>query len=231
MIKRIAKRAYMLLIRLKRRDCRIEPGVEFGKRCRFEGHNLLSRGTYLRNVSMGFGSYTGDNCFLRSTRIGRYSCLGPNVIVAIGRHPTHDFVSIHPAFFSVSCPVGFSFVSRDKFEEVKFAIDDGRNRYCVDIGNDVWIGANATIVDGVTVGDGAVIAAGSVVVNDVAPYSIVGGIPAREIRKRFSDKDIERLMRVKWWEWDNAFIAKNAECFESMEAFSAVFTADMEPYK
>lgn len=70
------------------------------------------------------------------------------------------------------------------------------------IGNDVWIGMNATILNGVTIGDGAVVAAGSVVVKDVEPYSIVGGNPARVIRKRFTDEIIERLLISKWWGYD-----------------------------
>lgn len=70
------------------------------------------------------------------------------------------------------------------------------------IGNDVWIGYNATIMPGVQVGDGAIIASNATVVRDVAPYTIVGGNPAQEIRKRFSQEDIERLLTLRWWDWD-----------------------------
>jgi virginiamycin A acetyltransferase len=69
------------------------------------------------------------------------------------------------------------------------------------IGNDVWIGYGATIMPGVTVGDGAIIATKAVVTKDVAPYSIVGGNPAREIRKRFSEADIQQLLEIRWWDW------------------------------
>ncbi len=71
----------------------------------------------------------------------------------------------------------------------------------VTIGNDVWIGANAVVMGGVTVGDGAVIAAGAVVTHDVPPYAIVGGVPAKVIRYRFSEELIERLLKVRWWRW------------------------------
>ena len=77
------------------------------------------------------------------------------------------------------------------------------------IGNDVWIGYNSTFMPGVKVGDGAIIAANSTVVKDVEPYSVVGGNPAREIRKRFSNEIIERLLTLKWWDWDIAKITKN----------------------
>jgi virginiamycin A acetyltransferase len=69
------------------------------------------------------------------------------------------------------------------------------------IGNDVWFGYGALIMPGVRIGDGAIIAAGSVVTADVPPYAIVGGSPATVIRKRFADDDIERLLRVAWWDW------------------------------
>jgi virginiamycin A acetyltransferase len=69
------------------------------------------------------------------------------------------------------------------------------------IGNDVWIGYKATIISGVTIGDGAIIAANAVVTKDVAPYAIVGGNPAAEIRKRFPEDKIRRLLEVKWWDW------------------------------
>ena len=69
------------------------------------------------------------------------------------------------------------------------------------IGNDVWIGYNATIMAGVTIGDGAIIAANSTVTKDVAPYAIVGGNPATEIRKRFDEDRIRKLLDLKWWDW------------------------------
>lgn len=71
----------------------------------------------------------------------------------------------------------------------------------ITIGNDVWIGYNATIMAGVSIGDGAVVAANSTVVRDVEPYTIVGGNPAAEIKKRFSDDTIQRLLKLRWWDW------------------------------
>lgn len=77
------------------------------------------------------------------------------------------------------------------------------------IGNDVWVGFKATIMAGVKIGDGAIIAANSVVTKDVEPYAIVGGNPAREIKKRFSDEQIRELLEIKWWDWDIERITKN----------------------
>jgi virginiamycin A acetyltransferase len=79
------------------------------------------------------------------------------------------------------------------------------------IGNDVWIGYNASIMAGVTIGDGAIIATKSVVTKDVEPYTIVGGNPAREIKKRFPDDIIQRLLKIKWWDWNIEKITKNLQ--------------------
>ena len=72
----------------------------------------------------------------------------------------------------------------------------------ITVGNDVWIGYNATIMAGVTIGDGSIIATNSAVVRDVEPYSVVGGNPAKVIKKQFSDDKIEKLLRLKWWDWE-----------------------------
>ena len=77
------------------------------------------------------------------------------------------------------------------------------------IGNDVWIGHNATIMAGVTIGDGAIIGTNSTVVKNVAPYSIVGGNPAKEIKKRFSDDTIQKLLELEWWNWPIEKITKH----------------------
>lgn len=77
------------------------------------------------------------------------------------------------------------------------------------IGNDVWLGYNAVIMPGVKIGDGAVIGSCSVVVKDVEPYTVVGGNPAREIRKRFSEEHIQALLEVKWWDWEPEKITRN----------------------
>jgi virginiamycin A acetyltransferase len=78
------------------------------------------------------------------------------------------------------------------------------------VGNDVWIGYQATIMPGVRIGDGAIIAAKSVVTGDVPPYTIVGGNPARPIRQRFDPEDVERLRRAAWWDWPVELITAHA---------------------
>jgi virginiamycin A acetyltransferase len=79
------------------------------------------------------------------------------------------------------------------------------------VGNDVWIGNNTTIMPGLKIGDGAIIGTNSLVTKDVAPYTIVGGNPAKEIRKRFDDETIQLLLTIKWWDWDVQKITDNLE--------------------
>ena len=83
------------------------------------------------------------------------------------------------------------------------------------IGKNVWIGANATVTPGVTIGDGAIIAAGEVVTKDVPPYTIVGGVPAKQIRKRFDDATISKLEKIRWWNWESDKIDRNISAIQS----------------
>lgn len=85
------------------------------------------------------------------------------------------------------------------------------NRGDIVIGNDVWIGYEAVILSGVTIGDGAIIGTRAVVTKDVPPYTIVGGVPAKSIRKRFDEKVIEALLKIKWWDWTEEKVARNIE--------------------
>ena len=89
------------------------------------------------------------------------------------------------------------------------------NRGDIVIGNDVWIGYEAVIMAGVTVGDGAIIGTRAVVTRDVAPYTIVGGIPAKPIRKRFAEDTIARLQEIRWWDWPAERIRKNIGAIQS----------------
>ena len=83
------------------------------------------------------------------------------------------------------------------------------NKGDIVVGNDVWIGYEAVILSGVTIGDGAVIGARAVVTKDVPPYTIMGGVPARPIRRRFDEATVETLLRLRWWEWPKEKIARN----------------------
>ena len=133
-----------------------------------------------------------------SLKVGKFSSFAPNVIISLGGNHRIDWVTTYP--FS-SLP--------EAWPEAAMIEGHPATNGDVVIGNDVWVGYGATILSGVTIGDGAVIAACSVVTKDVAPYAIVGGNPARQIRKRFDEATIEKLLRSQWWNWPIDKIRKN----------------------
>lgn len=135
-------------------------------------------------------------------------------------------------FCSIACGAKFLFTSANHkmrslstypfpifFEEwgldVKNICDAWDNKGDIVIGNDVWIGYEAVILSGVTIGDGAIIGSRAVVTKDVEPYTIVGGVPAKSIRKRFDDKTILKLENISWWNWDEKQIRKGIQAIQS----------------
>ncbi len=181
----------------------------------FEGYNRLADGVTFLNSRLGYASYIGADCFIKNTVIGRYACIGNDVMTMSGDHPTERFVSIHPAFYSLQKQSGFTYVTKEKYSDFKWL--DAKKKITVKIGNDVWIGTGVRIMEGVRVGDGAVIAAGAVVTKDVEPYSIVGGVPAKHIRYRFTEDQIKKLLKLCWWNKGEKWIRKNAELFDDVE--------------
>jgi acetyltransferase-like isoleucine patch superfamily enzyme len=127
-------------------------------------------------------------------QIGRFCSFADGVRVLLNVEHRVDWITTYP----------FPVV----WDEAKKLPGHPTSKGHVAIGNDVWIGMGATIMSGVTIGDGAVIGAYSVIAKDVAAYSIVAGNPARKIRMRFSDAEIEVLRRIKWWNWSREQIAQ-----------------------
>lgn len=168
-------------------------------------------------VKVGYGTYFGQNCYFERTKIGRYCCIARGVNIIAGSHPTDTFVSTHPAFFSLMQEEQFGYVHEKKFQELKFA--DAEKHLAVIVGNDVWIGTNASIMEGVTIGDGAIVAANALVTKDVQPYEIVAGIPARHMKWRFDESQRNWLVNYKWWDKPLEWIKEHADEFDDIDLF------------
>lgn len=181
--------------------------------CRFEGKNSIGNGTYLSTTSLGYGSYTGKHCEFSGSKIGRFCSIGSNVRVVSANHPIDVNVATHPAFYSNK--YYFSYVHQNEVIEHITTL----NGYECELGNDVWIGDNVLIKGGVTIGNGAVIGMGSVVTHDVPPYTIVAGVPAKKIRKRFDDETITKLLAIQWWNKPLEWIEQHANEFQNPNEF------------
>lgn len=168
------------------RSITFEPGVK------------LSDTGCLGDERIGIFSYLGNDSEIKNADIGRFCSIARNVAIGAPEHPL-DWVSSHPIQYD-----GLRWF--DSIEAWGEFSDDSEvfrgNRKRTRIGNDVWIGRNAIIRQGVTVGTGAVIGANAFVNRDVPPYAIVGGVPAKVIKHRFPPEMIERLLASEWWTLD-----------------------------
>lgn len=147
-------------------------------------------------------------------RIGKYCSIAGGVKIFLGDNHRLDWLSTFP----------FPAFAED-WPEVKGSREYFYSKGDVVIGNDVWIGQESFILSGVTIGHGAVIGARAVVANNVGPYAIVVGNPAREIRKRFSDAIISELLEIAWWDWPVEVIRKNVKvlCSGDIDALAELY--------
>jgi acetyltransferase-like isoleucine patch superfamily enzyme len=178
--------------------------------CVFGIYNTIYDHVVLQNVELGDFTYIANGSIIKFTKFGKYCSIGPDIKCGLGRHPTHTFVSTHPIFFSTLKQAQVTFADNNYFEEYKKIV----------IGNDVWIGANVIIVDGVEIRDGSIIGANSVVTKNVPPYAIVAGTPAKIVRYRFNEVEIQFLLKYKWWDRDVSWIKENYKIFHDIKYFT-----------
>ena len=184
------------------------------KNCRISKLARVAEKCQLYNVVMERYSYIGQGSVVSNVQIGQFCSIGGYGQIGGGMHPT-DTVSTSPCFLSGKSTAG------RHFARIPYTASE-----TVVIGNDVWIGAGAYIKAGVHIGDGAVIAAHAVVTHDVEPYSIVAGVPAKEIRKRFDADTAARLRELKWWDWPEEKLEAYGEAFASPEQLFARLDKD-----
>lgn len=184
---------------------------------------------YLKDVitspNIEVGEYTMYNDFVNDPREFEKN----NVLY---HYPVNGDKLIIGKFCSIACGAKFLFTSANHkmsslstypfpifYEEWGLDAKDIRNAWDnkgdIIIGNDVWIGYEAVIMAGVTIGDGAIIGTRAVVTKDVPPYTIVGGVPAKPIRKRFDDATVERLIKLRWWDWEHEKIAQSIAAIQA----------------
>lgn len=179
--------------------------------------NTIYENVTLVNAVLGDFTYIAGGTVIRNTTLGKFCSIGPDILIGLGKHPSSVFVSTHPLFFSILGQAQEIVCDRSYFDE--FAP--------VTIGNDVWIGARAIVLDGVTISDGAIVAAGSLVTKDVPPYAIVGGVPAKVIKYRFEVLEIEFLLKFKWWDKDINWLRTNYKMLHNIKEFITKYPNDV----
>lgn len=186
-------------------------------------HNIVKSKTYLgkhckvypssrlSNTLIGNYTYVSENSVINNTIIGKFCSIGANFMAGRGLHPTNG-ISTHPMFYSTAKQNGKSITINNKIEEFK----------PITIGNDVFIGMNVTVLDGVSIGDGAIIGAGAVVSKDIPPYAIAVGNPIEIKKYRFSPDTIQKLLNIKWWNFNDHDLAMVEKHFFNTEDFISI---------
>lgn len=177
--------------------------------CTLGRYTEVTEGCRLSETELGDYSYIMQNGMTWCTTIGKFANIAASVRINATHHPMHRATLHH-----------FTYRAADYFADAEYETDffDARRARRVFIGHDTWIGHGVTILPGVTIGDGAVVGSGAVVAKDVAPYLIVGGVPARPIRDRFTQAIAERMQALAWWDWSHSALRASLDDFRDLSA-------------
>lgn len=177
-------------------------------------------GCQIYDSSIGDFSYCGSHTIMVNVEVGKFCSIAGGVTIGSAEHPM-DWVSMSPVFENV----------KNSGTSVRFAKEELPPVKRTYIGNDVWIGAGAKIKQGVIVGNGAVIGALAMVTKDVPPYAVVGGVPAKIIRYRFSKDLIARLNASEWWNLDDNALKNVGKYIKKPEVFLSKIEDKKESYQ
>ena len=175
------------------------------KNCSIDSTSKVDSECSLSKVHIGRYSYVGSKTRITDANIGSFCSIGGRCGIGGGIHPI-NYVSTSPVFLRGRNILNKNFAN--------FSYEPSKTVY---IGNDVWIGEGVCIMSGIRIGDGAIIGAHAVVTHDVEPYSIVVGVPARKIKKRFNEEIIQSLLAIKWWDFSDFQLEHIAQHFDSPE--------------
>ncbi|MEO4042817.1 DapH/DapD/GlmU-related protein [Hoeflea sp. CAU 1731] len=190
----------------------VEPKIHETARVRdstFGRYTEVDERCQIAECEMGDYSYVMRDSEIWSATIGKFVNIASHVRINATNHPTWRATLHH-----------FTYRAGDYFEGAEHEYDffNWRRENSVTVGNDVWLGHGATLLPGVTVGNGAVVGAGAVVSKDVAPYTIVGGVPAKLIRERFSATTGAAMEDLAWWDWDHDRLHEALADFRALDA-------------
>lgn len=150
--------------------------------------SIVNSGSQVFNSSLGRHSYVGYDCEIINCDIGAFCSIANNVVIGGANHPV-SYISTSPVFFKGKAGTKRKLGNLEMPPWEKTII-----------GNDVWIGSKSIILQGCIIGNGAVVGAGAVVTKNVPDYAIVAGVPAKQLRYRFTQEQIKKLLNIKWWE-------------------------------
>ncbi|MDY0016228.1 MAG: CatB-related O-acetyltransferase [Candidatus Delongbacteria bacterium] len=215
--KKVVFYLYNLLVIIKSNNVKVGYNARILFNTQLEGNNKIGENSVVGG-KIGRCTYIGKDCHIIA-ELGRYTSISNNVNFINAKHPIRTYVSTSPVFYSLRKQCGISYVKEQKMREY----DKLENsRYSVVVGNDVLISHGVTMVGALKIGDGAVIGAHSLVTKNIEPYTIVAGVPAKVIGKRFDDETINALNVFKWWDQDESWIKNNVDMFDNIDNFKSI---------